>query len=378
MLASQQPLLIVTNLYPVPWGLNRASFNKQQFDLLAQTQPVKIIILLAWTEWFSHRKECKASENIKYCPYFYIPKMGRRLVPFFQFLSLMFFLPWMKKQKASALLASWGFPDAIAASMLNKFLKLPFFVKVHGTDVNENCEYEPRRAMIKKWLKYATTIFCASNALGNKLIGAGIHPSKICVNYNGVNPDVFYPQTSKELIDPQNKKLIFVGSLIPTKGINELFDAFLALSKINSNVSLDILGSGPLQEQLQQKIQHHNLSHQVYLRGSIPLAEVARYIREADVLILPSYREGVPNVVLESFASGTPVIATKVGGIPEVVTSDTGLLIDAKNSQQLYNAIITAIETPWHQEKILQHAAKFDWQKNVATVIEKIGNTKEL
>ena len=374
MLASQQPLLIITNLYPAPWAPNRASFNKQQFDRIAQCKPVKIIILLTWIEWFSHRRECQTNDNIKYCPYFYIPKVGRRLVPFFQFFSLMFFLPWMKRQKASALMASWGFPDAVAAAMVNKFLNLPFFVKVHGTDVNENSQHKSRRIMIKKWLAQAATIFCASKALGNILVDAGINKNKICVNYNGVNPDVFYPHPQQKVMNSQNKKLIFVGSIITTKGINELFDAFLTFSKIDNSVSLDILGTGPLKEKLQQKIQEHNLFHRIFLRGSVPLAEVARYIREANILILPSYREGVPNVLLESFASGTPVIATNVGGIPEVVTPDTGLLIDAKSSKQLFNAIITAIETPWQQEQILQHAAKFDWQKNVATVIERIEN----
>ena len=207
----EKPLLIITNLYPVPWGPNRASFNKQQFDLIAQRQQVKIIVLLSWKEWFSHRKACHNNSNIKYCPYFYIPKIGRRLVPFFQFFSLMFFIPWMKQQQATALMASWGFPDAVAVSMVNKFLRLPFFVKVHGTDVNENIKFSARTRLMRYWLNKAERIFCASKALANALSQEGIAKNKLQVNYNGVNPKIFYPEPVK-----LSRKAFVFASPIPT------------------------------------------------------------------------------------------------------------------------------------------------------------------
>lgn len=365
----KKTLLVVTNLYPVPWGLNRASFNKQQFDLISEILVIKLIVLLPWKEWLSHRNECKASQNIKYCPYFYIPKFGRRLVPFFQLLSLIFFLPWIKKQQPSAILASWGFPDAVAVSMLNKFLYLPFFVKVHGTDINENSQFPARSCLIKKWLNKAQTIFCASQALADVLHSQGIDKQKLSVNYNGVNQDVFYPLKEK----PHRQHFVFVGSLITTKGCNELFSAFIQIKKKFPEMELDILGEGPMKSLLSEKINHHGLSGSIRLCGSVPLPEVAQYIRQANVLVLPSYREGVPNVLLESFASGTPVISTRVGGIPEVVNEDVGLLIDAKSEQQLATAMEQALSMKWSTEAIIRHANQFDWQKNVQHVLDKVG-----
>jgi glycosyltransferase involved in cell wall biosynthesis len=366
---NNKSLLVVTNLYPVPWGPNRASFNKQQFDLLNNTLPVKIIILLPWKEWLTHRTDCQSLPNIKYCPYFYIPKFGRRLVPAFQCFSLLFFLPWIKKQQFSAVLASWGFPDAVAVSMLNKFLKLPFFAKVHGTDVNENTQFPARSRLMKKWLNKAKTIFCASKALADVLEQEGVAQNKLSVNYNGVNPSVFYPIQEKT----HEQHFVFVGSLIATKGCNELLSAFILAKQKFPEMELDIVGEGPMKNALAEKINQHGLVHCVRLRGSVPLPKVAEYIRQANVLVLPSYREGVPNVLLESFASGTPVISTQVGGIPEVVIEDVGLLVDAKSSEQLAEAMISALEKKWSKEKILQHASQFNWQKNVQHVLSKIG-----
>jgi len=366
---NNKSLLVVTNLYPVPWGPNRASFNKQQFELLNNTLPVKIIILLPWKEWLNHRSECQSSPEIKYCPYFYIPKFGRRLVPAFQCFSLLFFLPWIKKQQFSAVLASWGFPDAVAVSMLNKFLNLPFFAKVHGTDVNENTQFPARSRLMKKWLNKAKAVFCASEALANVLERKGVNKPKLSVNYNGVNPSVFYPIQEK----PHQQHFVFVGSLIATKGCNELLSAFIQVKQKFPEMELDIVGEGPMQSALAEKINQHGLVNCVRLRGSVPLPKVAEYIRQANVLVLPSYREGVPNVLLESFACGTPVISTKIGGIPEVVSKDVGLLIDAANELQLVNAMEESLKITWSAEVILGHASQFDWQKNVQHVLNEIG-----
>ena len=79
MQTSKDVLLVITNLYPVPWANNRASFNKQQFDIIAEKQSVEFIILLPWLEWFKHRKQCMQTNNLRYCPYFHIPVFFKRL-----------------------------------------------------------------------------------------------------------------------------------------------------------------------------------------------------------------------------------------------------------------------------------------------------------
>ena len=363
-------ILIITNLYPVPWGPNRASFNKQQFDLLDKENNVSIVILLPWTEWLKHRKECVTGNKLKYCPYFYIPKIGRRLVPFFQTISLLFILPWMKKLDADVLYSSWGFPDAVAASIINKWLKLPLFVKVHGTDINENTLFSPRRKLIKKWLSKANTIFCASNALADSLEKTGVDKSRLLVNYNGVNRDIFYPSPTTN-----KQNIIFVGSLIATKGINELVSAFEGIQADFPDATLEIVGEGPLKQSIENLANERKLN--INLHGSIALNLVAEKVRSSTLLVLPSYREGVPNVVLEAFACGIPVVATNVGGIPEVVTENVGILVDSQNTEQLKEAVKNALNKSWDKDEIIKHSNQFDWQKNVSSVLNRM-NTDEI
>jgi glycosyltransferase involved in cell wall biosynthesis len=357
-------ILVITNLYPVPWAPNRSSFNKQQFDFIAAERHVKIVVLLPLNEWLKHKKKCIPSDNLKYCPYFYIPKLGRRLVPWFQSLSLMCLLPWMKKQNANTLYASWGFPDAVATSIINKWLNLPLFIKVHGTDVNENTKYPARRALMLKWLSKAENIFCASQALADSLAATGISEKKLSVNYNGVNTEIFYPKEK----DKESTNIVFVGNLIPTKGINELLSAFIGLQKKMPEVVLDIIGEGPLKVTIENKVKELGLNIKVH--GSLTLVDVAHKIRTSSLLVLPSYREGVPNVLLEAFASGIPVVATKVGGIPEVVNDNVGILVEAKNTDALQEAIYIALNKSWNKTDITEHAKEFDWNRNVKFVLK--------
>lgn len=363
-MASIDPMLIVTNLYPVPWAPNRASFNKKQFDLLSEQRTIEIIVLVGWLEWLKHRKTAKHNNNIRFCPYFYFPKFGRPLVPFFQCLSLLFLLPWINKLNPKAVLASWGFPDGVAIAMLCSLIKKPFYIKVHGTDVNENVEHKWRKKLIKYWFNKAQRIFCVSQNLANLLQNAGVCRDRLVVNYNGVDQKIFFPQ-----VRVPGSKLVFVGSIIATKGVNELLDAFSYVYQGNSSLQLDIIGTGPLTPSLQQKVIDLGLKERVNLLGSLNVNDVASYIRNADLLVLPSHREGVPNVVLEAFACGVPVVATDVGGIPEILTKDTGVLVPAKSVDQLSAAIVQSLDKNWDLEQILAHAKQFSWQKNIDNLL---------
>jgi len=217
---------------------------------------------------------------------------------------------------------------------------------------------------MKQGFEQANQVFCASRALADELEKIGVSRDKLNVNYNGVNPAVFYPSAESKVV----KRLVFVGSLIPTKGVKELLEAFLMVYQKDASISLDIIGTGPMSETIQAWVKQHQLDRSVNVLGSLPLPEVAAHIREAALLVLPSYREGVPNVVLESFASGTPVVSTTVGGIPEVVNERVGILVKPQNSVDLAKAIEQAIETTWQEQDILSHAKTFDWQRNIENV----------
>ncbi|MDN3652427.1 glycosyltransferase [Thalassotalea ponticola] len=355
-------ILVITNLYPVPWAPNRASFNRIQFAKLAGYHQVYVVVLVGWIEWWRHRHQATDTDSVIYCPYFYLPKVARVLVPYFQYLSLLCLLPRIRKLNCSVLLASWGYPDAVAVAMLNSHLKRPFFVKVHGSDVNEHIQYAGRRQLMRKYLSKADGIFVVSKDLCNKLKGIGISEDKLLLNYNGVEQQLFQPA------EQYPGRCIFIGSLIDTKGVHELIDAFTQLCASSEHYHLDIVGDGPLFFYLKQLVSEKKLGSSITLHGSLSASQVSHLLAKASLLVLPSHREGVPNVILEAFACGVPVVATKVGGIPEVVTQDVGLLVAKGDIQQLTKAMFEALHRAWDKQQIVDHARQFDWGKNITFV----------
>jgi glycosyltransferase involved in cell wall biosynthesis len=365
MQSNKTKLLIITNLYPTPWAPNRASFNRQQFERLSVEMTVKLIVLVPFPEWIDKRKQCKNSDDRIFIPFFYTPKFGRRFYPVFQIFSLLFCLRKIKMFDPQAILASWGYPDAVAVSLLNRLLRKPLFIKIHGSDINENTKFKARTKQIVKSFNNAKKIFSVSEALKNVLVSAGVNKSKVLVNYNGVDKSIFYPCDKKV-----ENKIVFVGNLIKEKGIVELLDAASSLGAEYKQYQFRIIGQGPLGSSLISK--YDTASNNVKFLGSLPLTEVAEEIRQATLLVLPSYREGVPNVILEALSSGTPVVATNVGGIAEVLSTECGIVIE--HLDDLEGAIKEALSRKWSGEKIVNHAKTFDWDKNVSTVIDTIQN----
>jgi len=363
MQSNKTKLLIITNLYPTPWAPNRASFNRQQFERLSEKMNVKLIVLVPFPEWIDNRKQCDSTDEIMYIPFFYTPKFGRRFYPIFQMFSLLFCIRNIKKFDPQAILASWGYPDAVAVSLLNRLLRKPLFIKIHGSDINENTKFKARTKQIVKYFNNATKVFSVSEALKKVLVSAGVNESKVLVNYNGVDKSIFYPCDKKI-----ENRIVFVGNLIKEKGIVELLDAASSLGSEYKQYQFRVIGQGPLGNALITK--YDTAKNNIKFLGSLPLAEVAEEIRQATLLVLPSYREGVPNVILEALSSGTPVVATNVGGIAEVLSTECGIVID--NLDDLEGAIKEALARKWSVEKIVSHAKAFDWDKNVSTVLDTI------
>ncbi|MCU4727198.1 glycosyltransferase family 4 protein [Halapricum hydrolyticum] len=136
----------------------------------------------------------------------------------------------------------------------------------------------------------------------------------------------------KRLPDDDDLRLGYVGGLHEYKGLDDLADA---LDRVHSDSHLIVAGDGPDRERLERKFG----STATFL-GAIPYEQIPAFYHEIDVLVLPSHTEGLPRVVLEAQATGTPVVATRVGGVPEVVEDgQTGLLCDAHDPDCLAAAI---------------------------------------
>lgn len=364
----QQRLVIITNLYPLPWEPGRATFNRQQFAQLESEYEMSVLVPVHFVEWFKHFRQINQSDKVRYVPYFFLPKLGRRFYSVWMFCSLLIHSGlWLKRRRPEIMLASWAFPDAVATGWLAKLFRSRFYFKVHGSDIHLHGQQPARARQIVAAGQRARGIIAVSDNLKCDMVALGIAKDKIQVVYNGVNHALFREVATRSITNPY---LLFVGNLKADKGVMELLQAFQALRQDYPDYLLVIAGSGAMHNEMSRYVNLQQLQQYVVFLGNVVHSQLPGYMQHAKLLVLPSFHEGVPNVLLESMAAGTPVVATAVGGIPEVVKSDiSGKLFAAPEPQLLTEALRIAIETQWDKQAIIQHAMQFSWQKNKAAML---------
>jgi glycosyltransferase involved in cell wall biosynthesis len=244
-------------------------------------------------------------------------------------------------------------------------------VKVHGSDLNVQASYPLRRRQIRSALRGAGAVVAVSRALAEKAVAIGAAPDRVHVIYNGVDSDRFAPGSRSEArarlgLSSQEPLLLYVGNLKSSKGCLDLLEAFPALLAEQSRARLIYVGAGPCRNALLERAAALGCSDRVSLIGAVAHAALGDWFRAADLLCLPSHNEGVPNVILEAMACGIPVVATRVGGIPEVVPEYAGLLVPPQEPAALSAALVEAVGREWDSGRIAAHASDFRWDDNVA------------
>jgi teichuronic acid biosynthesis glycosyltransferase TuaC len=262
--------------------------------------------------------------------------------------------------------AHYIYPDGFAAILLGKVLGIPVFLSARGTDINVFPQFRLIRAMIRWSLRKAAGVVAVSAALKGLMLELGAPSDKIEVIANGIDAGRFHalPKAAarQELGIPQDAKVIVsVGALIPAKSHEMLVTAISRLNERVGRPKLYIAGEGALREPLTRQIKELHLEEQVFLVGRQPNEKLKLWFSAADISCLASLREGMPNVVLESLACGTPVVATRVGGVPEVLISDKlGVLVEPK-AEAIAQGLEAALQTPWDREFIAQHTHARTW-----------------
>ncbi|AIF48401.1 glycosyltransferase family 4 protein [Dyella japonica] len=366
-------VLILTNLFPSPWDPLRSPFNRQQFERLGEQHEVDVITAVDFRERFSRKRKAFRADNVNtdHFVFFYPPLIGRPLHAACWLLSLLGQkLKRFRRAQYDCLLVSWGYPDAAAGGWLARHLGIPYVVKVHGSDLNVKAEQPLVRPQIRRALQGAQAVVAVSQALAEKAVSLGVDPARVHVLYNGVEPSLFHPGSLSEartrLGLPQDERIVlYVGNLKDTKGCLDLLEAFPHVLLTHPDANLILIGSGPARDPLLQRANALGCQNRVRLVGAVEHDALGDWFRAADLLCLPSHNEGVPNVVLEAMACGTPVVATRVGGIPEVLPQHAGLLVNAHDRIGLEGALVDALGKAWDSDHIASHASRFRWDENI-------------
>lgn len=262
--------------------------------------------------------------------------------------------------------AHYVYPDGFAAVLLGHVLGIPTFVSARGTDINVFPEFGIIRPMIRWTLRRAAGLIAVSAALARRMLALAALEGRIRVIPNGVDARCFHPMDRNEArrrlgIPEQGQILVSVGSLKAVKRHELLMQAVRKISQRDPTLRLYVVGEGPLHSELEAQIEKLGLTGRVFLVGGRPNDELCLWFNAADVSCLASATEGWPNVLMESIACGTPVVATKVGGIPEIVgLPELGRLVDG-DPGSLAEGIATALGQSWDRTLLVQHARQRDW-----------------
>jgi len=263
-----------------------------------------------------------------------------------------------------------GFLSAVMGYFLSFFTGTPFL----GTEQSTGWAGSWFRGLI---YRRAELCIAASKAVGKEFESIGVDRSKIRIIPNGVDFSIFSNVRGPTPYIPRGEQKVFnilsVGRLEKVKGHKYLIDAFIGIKKEIPNAKLTIVGDGLLAEDLKSKIKELSLDGDIYLVGEVPHSDLPKYYAYADVFVMPSISEGFGIAVIEAMASGVPVVASRVGGLIDIIEeNNTGLLVKPENSSEIKEAVCFLKNNPVKAEEFSKNALlksrEYSWDKVARSV----------
>jgi teichuronic acid biosynthesis glycosyltransferase TuaC len=373
-------LLTFSTLYPNAQQPNHGIFVETRLRYLIASGKVesRVVAPVPWFplkgEGFGHygmlakvpRQETRNGIHVTHPRYLVVPRFGMNLTPYT--------LAHAAKKEVGRILdegydfdaidAHYFYPDGVAAVMLGKYFNKPVVVTARGTDINLIPQYARPRQLILHAARDADAVITVCQALKDEMVELGVAPAHITPLRNGVDLERFVPADRAQArasigLAPGRFTLLSVGLLDPRKAHDLIIRALPLLPEVD----LLIAGIGPQKNNLVQLARELGVQERVKLLGAVPQTELKTYYNAADALVLASSREGWANVLLESMACGTPVVASNVWGTPEVVASpDAGVLMPERTPQGLVKALGQLRANYPEHAATRRYAENFGWQ----------------
>jgi teichuronic acid biosynthesis glycosyltransferase TuaC len=379
-------VLVLTTLYPNSEQQRHGIFVENRVRKLVEKYPDIEVKVLAPVPYFPISSGM-AGEYGKYANiptfekrfdieifhprYLVIPKIGMNITPYLLYWCALKAAKKIQREGFDFDLidAHYFYPDGVAANWVAKKLYKPITITARGNDISLLPDYFWPKKLIKNTLAEIDAGIGVCQALVDEM--ALIQPSQdsLYAFRNGVDLTLFAPSKDREQLRNSlgfnNFTVVSVGHLIERKGHHLIIDALTNLP----DVHLKIIGDGPMMSQLKTQIARLGLSERVLLLGAKLQSELPRYYCAADALVLASSREGWANVLLESMACGTPVVATPIWGTPEVVgTEGAGVLTEGRRPADIANAIEKLRDHSPSRGAVRTYAEKFSWDETTTNI----------
>jgi teichuronic acid biosynthesis glycosyltransferase TuaC len=278
--------------------------------------------------------------------------------------------------------AHFGYPEGVAAAILARRLGVPYAITLRGNETM-HAGYRGRRWLMKGALRHAGVVISVSESLRQFAITMGAEPARCVTISNGIDTRIFYPRPREECrrrlgVAEGEKVVICVGSLIERKGHHHVIRALARLRNEGCRTTLWIVGGpgreGHFEEDIHRCIRELDMGDHVRMLGQVDSQVLPELLSAADLLCLASSREGWPNVVHEALGCGTPIVATTVGGIADLVPAERyGLLVPPGDQERLRSALSQALNREWDREGIAALGGCRSWKQVASEVLAALG-----
>jgi len=256
-----------------------------------------------------------------------------------------FFSRVVRSENVQLVRAYFGITGAMALFLKRKF-GIPYVTSFHGYDTRQQLSW-----LYKELFKECDLFLVRSKQMMYDLKEMGCPIEKIRVHHSGVDVTKFKFHERKPVRKSEKVRVLFVGRFIEKKGVQYAIKAFAKTKKVHKNITLNIIGDGPLRTEIERLVQKLGLSAEIHLLGWRPHSEIASTMINSHILIQPSVtatngdKESIPNVLIEAQATGMPVISTFHAGIPELVLDGkSGYLVKEREIDGLSEKLNILIE----------------------------------
>jgi glycosyltransferase involved in cell wall biosynthesis len=264
-------------------------------------------------------------------------------------------LPELRRFRPDVVVAYQVYPEAYAALYAAERLGVPCVAGAIGSDVRRIPRFVG--PLVESTLRRSSHVVTVCEELSERARKMGVPPAKVSTIMNGCDPQIFHPRDRRQMraklgVDPAKRLAVFTGNLVEVKGLPDLIRAQAMLETAGMPIDATLIGSGPLEPRLRELAGSLGVMPRLRFAGSLAPTEVAQWLGAADVFCLPSLSEGSPNVMMEALRCGRPVVASNVGGIPELLTEASGILTPPSNPAALADALRQAFSRRWDEAAI--------------------------
>lgn len=391
-------LLFVSSLYPNSIRRESATYNRQLVFALSEKVDVSVIAPVLWFPGVKPEPDGKLPPFreeidgvlVTHPRVFYTPGIFLRYHwQMYRSCLRKHFYAVVNEFKPDAVLIGFLYPDASAVVPLCNELRIPYALRVNGSDFRIRTKQAGFRSIIVELLQQAPLIFCPGEALRRDIVQSGIHNGKVIAFRNGVDPRLFRFRTDSDAMKEFLRKkwclpyferkqyVLFVGNLQKVKGADRLILSWREICQRYPYAKLLLIGDGPERKRLERMACSISGDVQPLFLGILPHEIIGLWMNIADCICVPSRSEGMPNVIVESLASGTPVVATDVGEIPFMIKDGiNGYIIRTKNVSEkdivteLAVQLERALVQNWDRRFIAEHSGVCTWDEAATIIVE--------